>query len=58
MMRLPEYYLTHTTEIDLSNCNNIPDAPRVAGVTSSAETSERKSRSTAPGTIYNCDLWL
>jgi len=39
MMKMAEYYLTHTGEIDLSNCNNIPDAPRVAGgATSSDET--------------------
>lgn len=41
-MRLPEYYLSHASEIDLSNCNNIPDAPRVAGATSSAETSSKR----------------
>lgn len=46
-MRPAEYYLTHPSEIDLSNCNNIPDAPRVAGATSSAETtSKREGRST------------
>ena len=55
-MRLPEYYLTHHGEIDLSNCNNIPDAPRVAGHNSSDETpttkkepGKREGRSAAPG---------
>jgi hypothetical protein len=56
-MRLPEYYLTHHGEIDLSNCNNIPDAPRVAGHNSSDETvtkkeaGKREGRSAAPGPI-------
>ena len=54
-MRLAEYYLTHHGEIDLSNCNNIPDAPRVAGHNSSDETTtkkepgKREGRSTATG---------
>jgi hypothetical protein len=50
-MRPAEYYLSHASEIDLSNCNNIPDAPRVAGATSSAETTtKRESRSTTVAT--------